>query len=268
MVAFKPTVPKNLGYLQRQINAQGTGRLGPVSVGPGEGSIRFVDTQGRDLIRMTPDVVSVPVRGQHRSITESFETQITRSDAQDGRMDRMDASTAAGFAAASLRADNQDGRMDRIDGRVTTEVSRLDGDIALRPTHDVVGSWLQQRDVRMNGIDGRNDAQDGRMDRIDAAWKAGDAADQSRMDRMDSSYTAKISAAQSTADSGVSKANAAQSTANAAASAAAGAQGTANTARQEAARAQESANAVAARTEDIVRAINKLGSAVNTNPWA
>lgn len=86
------------------------------------------------------------------------------------------------------------------------------------------------------------DRQDGRMDRIDAAWQAGDAADQARMDRIDSAWKAGVAAAQARADAAYALAR----TAN-------------NAARS----AQITANNSDDRVDDLVGLTNAIRNATN-----
>lgn len=65
---------------ERQINRLGTRPLGPVSIGPDEGSLTVTDTAGKVLISMAPEAVRVPYRGELKDLSQLLESQAVKAD--------------------------------------------------------------------------------------------------------------------------------------------------------------------------------------------
>lgn len=120
MPGFTPSVHGNITAHQRQIRKQGTAPLGPVSVGPGQGSFRFYLPSG-DTFQATPEGARVRVQGamtglnplldQHQSTIASHTTQLAAHDTAIGErptktyVDGQLAGKASSTWVAQLRDD-------------------------------------------------------------------------------------------------------------------------------------------------------------------
>ena len=68
-----PTVAANLRWHERQINRLGTAPMGPVSLGPGEGSLTVTDATGAVLMDLASTAVRVPFAGSLTSISSALD---------------------------------------------------------------------------------------------------------------------------------------------------------------------------------------------------
>lgn len=187
-----PTVSGNLLKIARDVRKLGSAPLGPVSVGPGQGSIRFFDASG-DQFQILPSGAWVRFRGGMQSVAARFENDASAIEGHTATLGEHDGR----IAVNKNRNDAQDGVLDGHGNRLGAAEGRLDG-------HD---GTLASHNTRISTAQGR----------ADSAWtRAGtgisDAA--TAQSRADSAYTR--------AGTGISNAATAQSRADAAYSLASG----------------------------------------------
>lgn len=234
-MSIEKTVADNLRYLEQRLLRVETAPLGPTSVEYGEGSLVFKDANGADRTVIDGDDLLVRYKGSTQSLEPVLKNKTDYS---------------------------------YVDGNVRTLVAN---DAALGERIDAEAATRKSAD---DGIISTLNAQVGRLDGVDASLQR-QINDRYTKGQIDSAFgvrDSRISTAQSTADSGVSKANAAQSTANSGVSKANAAQSTADSARAAANAAQSQVDrleATQAGNMNAVRnAINKLASLHGVNPWA
>lgn len=217
MPAWASTVAGNTTSQQRQIDKQGTARMGPVSIGPGDGWVRVHDGV-KDLMRQDPEEgIQVFVHGSLRSLPGEIEkkasqtyvdgnvrTLVEKDTAQDGRMDGHDA-----------RMDGHDSRMDTMQGDINTRatsswVSSVRSDLQGQVDTKASSSWVSSINSDLNArIDGRasvswvtsiRDNANSRMDGIDStvarkAWTTyvNTKASQESVDNLERKVDAAVS---------------------------------------------------------------------------
>lgn len=120
MASFDPSVPENIRHLQRQINRNAVAPLGPVSIGPGEGHIRFFTGTG-DTFQVGPSGAQVKFRGSLTGLTPHLEANATKNEAQDGRLDGHDSA----LASHGTRLGNAEGRLDGHDSTLSSHSTRI-----------------------------------------------------------------------------------------------------------------------------------------------
>ena len=220
-MGYEKDISDNLRHLERRISDLETRRMGPVEVGPGDGSMDFVDASGRVMFRVTPglgaetaygdDAAPQPVKSLLESKANSAWVQ-TRFEGVDGRLDGHDG-----------RLNGHDSRMDTmqtdidtlatrtwVQGNITTIVGRLDGLDGNIASHNTRINTAQSRadagyDRAGRAIDNANDAH------ARAAALEGRA---STLEGNISSHNTRINNAQSRADSAYDRAGRAIDNAN------------------------------------------------------
>ena len=174
MPTYRQSVGDNISYLQQQIHRQGTAPFGPVSVGPGEGHIRFVDASGNTLFTADSSGAQVRFRGGLQGLTDRLENDAT---AIEGHTKML---------GEHIR------RLNTVDGR-------LDGHDSTLASH---GDRLGSAESRLSGHDSAISAHN---TRINNAQNAANAA----QSRADAAYSlAATKAAQSSVDQAISTINA------------------------------------------------------------
>ena len=179
MTGRPPTLSGNILSLQRQINRGAVTPLGPVSVGPGEGQMRWYTPTGTTW-QVTPSGASLPHRGTLTGLAPLLSGLHDTSDDHETRM-----------GDAEDRLDGHDADVSRIDGVNATQDGRLTSAEGRLAGHDTT---LGQHDTRITAAQGAAD------DAQDAADGAQSTADTAR---------AEAGAAQDTADDALATANAA-----------------------------------------------------------
>ena len=158
---IRPSVAENIRYLQRQINQQGTGRFGPMSIGPGEGHLRFYAADGRVLFEADSSGASVESRGSLAGLTPLLDSILDKDDDQDGTLgqhsSRLDTLHSRANAQDTLNA-TQNGQLAQLRVDLTNESARIDN----RAT---VGQ-LDATNTRVTNVEARNTYQDGRIDTL------------------------------------------------------------------------------------------------------
>lgn len=155
---IRPSVPENIRHLQRQINQQGTGRFGPMSIGPGEGRLRFYATDGRVLFEADSTGASVESRGSLTAMTPLLDSIRAKDDDQDDALGqhgsrlssaegRIDTLHSRQNSADQLNAE-QNGKLSQLRVDLKTQTTRIDN----RATN-----------TRVDGIDSRVTSQAGRL---------------------------------------------------------------------------------------------------------
>lgn len=127
-----PTVSGNLLKIARDVRKLGSAPLGPVSVGPGQGSIRFFDAVG-DQFQILPSGAWVRFRGGMQSVTARFENDAAAIEGHTATLGEHDGR----IAVNKNRNDAQDGILTSHGTRLGSAESRLtghDGDIAAHNT--------------------------------------------------------------------------------------------------------------------------------------
>lgn len=112
---FPPTVSDNLRYLQQQINRISTAPMGPNSVGPEQGHIRFYDASG-DTFHIEPTGALVKHRGGMTALTPLLEGHTATQEAHAARL------TTYGEAITSLGT-----RVGQTESDVAAHGDRLNG---------------------------------------------------------------------------------------------------------------------------------------------
>ena len=202
-MSIRPSVPENIRHLQRQINQQGTGRFGPMSIGPGDGHLRFYAADGRVLFEADSSGARVETRGSLFGLTPLLDSMRDKNDDQDGtlgqhsstltqhsstigqhssrldtlhsRQNTADQTNATQNGQISqLRADLT-GESARIDNRATvgqldatnTRVTNVESKNSTQDTRLTnVESKNSSQDTRLTNVEARNTAQDGRIDTL------------------------------------------------------------------------------------------------------
>lgn len=104
MPGFTPTVHGNITAHQRQIRKQGSAPLGPVSVGPGEGSLRFYLPSG-DTFGVAAEGARVKFQGAMTGLNPLLEQHQTTIDSHATRLSDHD--TAIGERPTKAYVDGQ-----------------------------------------------------------------------------------------------------------------------------------------------------------------
>ena len=137
-MGYEKDISDNLRHLERRISDLETRRMGPVEVGPGDGSMDFVDASGRVMFRVTPglgaetaygdDAAPQPVKSLLESKANSAWVQ-TRFEGVDGRLDGHDGRLNGHDSRMDTMQTDIDTRATRtwVQGNITTIVGRLDG---------------------------------------------------------------------------------------------------------------------------------------------
>lgn len=154
MPTYRQSVGDNITYLQQQIHRQGTAPLGPVSVEPGEGYLRFNDGSA-DTFVAQPSGAQVRFRGGLQGLTDRLENDASA----------LEDHTAL-LAQHIQRLNGIDGRLDGHDSTLASHGSRLGSAESRLSGHD---STLSSHGSRLNGLDSSiashntriNNAQDG-----------------------------------------------------------------------------------------------------------
>lgn len=180
---IRPSVAENIRYLQRQINQQGTGRFGPMSIGPGDGRLRFYATDGRVLFEADSTGASVESRGSLTAMTPLLDSIRAKDDDQDDALGqhgsrlgsaegRIDTLHSRQNSADQLNAE-QNGKLSqlrvdlktqttRIDNRATT--SRVDG---IDSRVGSAESSIASHGTRIGNAEGRLDNHAGRIGAVE-----------------------------------------------------------------------------------------------------
>src|SRR5690606_15933238 len=193
MVRFQPTVPSNILSLQRQIIEGARARLGPVSVGPGEGSITFSDSSGTTFSAQ-PDGARVRFRNGVTPLTPHLESNATQQERQDADITAARGvadAASAGVQALSVRVTNAEAKNVSQDSAINAARSVADGAEAgvqnlsprmsavegvaagARDVADAAAAGVQTLSGRMTSAEGKNVSQDSA---INAARSVADAA--------------------------------------------------------------------------------------------
>lgn len=166
---IRPSVSENTRYLQRQINQQGTGRFGPMSIGPGEGRLRFYGVDGRVLFEADSSGASVDSRGSLTGLSPLLDSLRQKNDDQDGTLgqhsSRLDTLHSRANSQDSLNA-TQNGQISQLRVDLTNESARIDN----RAT---VGQ-LDATNSRVTNVEARNSAQDTRLTNVESKNSAQD----------------------------------------------------------------------------------------------
>ena len=186
---IRPSVSENTRYLQRQINQQGTGRFGPMSIGPGEGHLRFYGVDGRVLFAVDSSGASVDSRGSLTGLSPLLDSLRQKNDDQDGTLgehsstlgqhsstlerhsSRIDTLHSRQNSADQTNA-TQNGQIAQLRVDLTNESARIDNRATIgqldatntRVTN--VESKNSTQDTRLANVEARNTAQDGRLDTL------------------------------------------------------------------------------------------------------
>ena len=213
-MGYEKDISDNLRHLERRISDLETRRMGPVEVGPGDGSMDFVDASGRVMFRVTPglgaetaygdDASPQPVKSLLESKANSAWVQ-TRFEGVDGRLNGHDGRMDTMQADIDTRATRT-----WVQGNITTIVGRLDGLDGNIASHNTRINTAQSRadagyDRAGRAIDNANDAH------ARAAALEGRA---STLEGNISSHNTRINNAQSRADSAYDRAGRAIDNAN------------------------------------------------------
>ena len=166
-MGYEKDISDNLRHLERRISDLETRRMGPVEVGPGDGSMDFVDASGRVMFRVTPglgaetaygdDASPQPVKSLLESKANSAWVQ-TRFEGVDGRLNGHDGRMDTMQADIDTRATRT-----WVQGNITTIVGRLDGLDGNIASHNTRINTAQSRadagyDRAGRAIDNANDA--------------------------------------------------------------------------------------------------------------
>ena len=117
-------VRRTLLHLQRQIDRLSSRPIGPVSIGPGQGSIRMVNSAGVSIFSLTPEAAMITQGGQLVNLADTLAAKaaVTYVDQV-----KSDLNTAIGLRATR----------EYVDGNIRTLVeknSSQDSAISARPT--------------------------------------------------------------------------------------------------------------------------------------
>ncbi len=157
MPTYRQSVGDNITYLQQQIHRQGTAPLGPVSVEPGEGYLRF-NNGTADTFVAQPSGAQVRFRGGLQGLTDRLENDasaiedhtsllgqhIQRLNGIDGRLDGHDST----LASHGNRLGSAESRLDGHDSTLSSHGSRLNG----------LDSSISSHNTRINNAQSRADA--------------------------------------------------------------------------------------------------------------
>lgn len=135
------SITKNLLHHQRQINELGTAAIGPVSVGPGEGSIRFYTDTG-DNFSVSPSGASVKYGGSMAALSPLLEAHQADIDTRATKVYVDGNVTTLLQNDADLRTADANLKT-YVDGNVTTIVGRLDGHDGTLSSHSTRISTAQ-----------------------------------------------------------------------------------------------------------------------------
>lgn len=168
---YPPDPGRDVRELFRRHKQRDTVRdQGQVSMSPGDGMLELRDGSGKLI-------------GGYGDLPDgTFGFSIFRN----GAVQNINTAFDADFKARDDRITREVSRLDGVDAHIGSRLAQHDSDIAARPTHDVVGGWLQQRDVRMNGLDG----QIKRLDAVDASI-ASQLADRYTKAQIDSAFSSR-----------------------------------------------------------------------------
>lgn len=239
---IRPSVPENIRHLQRQINQQGTGRFGPMSIGPGEGHLRFYAADGSVLFEADSSGARVQSRGSLAGLTSLLDSIRDKDDDQDGTLGQH--SSTLGEHSSTLgnhssridtlhsRANSQDTlnatqngqisqlqadltyQTDRIDNRATVgqldatnnRVTNVEAKNSAQDTRLTnVEAKNSSQDTRLTNVEARNTAQDGRLDTLHSRANSQDQTNAAQNGRI-SQVEVDVTNARSRADSAYSRA--------------------------------------------------------------
>lgn len=155
-----PTVSGNLLKIARDVRKLGSAPLGPVSVGPGQGSIRFFDAVG-DQFQILPSGAWVRFRGGMQSVAARFEND-----------------------AAAIEGHTQ--TLGEHDGRITVNKNRNDAQDGILTSH---GTRLGSAESRLTGHDGDISAHNTRINNAQSTANTANSAAGTAQSRADSAYT-------------------------------------------------------------------------------
>lgn len=148
MPVFPPTLEESLRSFQRQIDEINAARLGPVSVGPGEGEMRFFDGAG-DQFQILPSGAWTRFRGGMQSVTARFENDADAIEGHTATLGEHDGR----ITVNKNRNDAQDSILDSHGSRLGSAEGRLSG-------HD---STLSSHGSRISGTESVNGTQNTRL---------------------------------------------------------------------------------------------------------
>lgn len=237
--SYPPDPSQDLHELFRRSKQRDTVRdLGHVSLSAGDGMLELRDGRGAVIggLGDLPDGsfgVAIFRNGRTQNLNSAFNDDFYARDARLDQHDRNDVSHQGQLNA--LRGDIT--RLDAVDADIGRRLAGHDQNDA---SHQSQLNALRGDVTRLDGVD------------ADIGRRLG-------------GHDSAINTAQSTANGAAAAARAAQRSADSAQNAANSAQGSANSANSEVDRLR------AQHVGDMVtlkNAINKLGSATNTNPWA
>lgn len=212
MPTYRQSVGDNITYLQQQIHRQGTAPLGPVSVGPGEGHLRF-ENGSHDTFVAAPDGARVRFRGGLQGLTDRLENDATaledhtallgdhirRLNTVDGRLDGHDAT----LTSHGNRLGSAESRLDGHDSTLASHGSRLNG-------HD---STLSSHGSRLDGHDSSISSHNTRINNAQSAANTANSRASSLESRAStlesniSSHNTRINNAQSAANAARTRAD-------------------------------------------------------------
>ena len=239
---IRPSLPENIRYLQRQINQQGTGRFGPMSIGPGDGHLRFYAADGRVLFEADSSGARVESRGSLAGLTPLLDSIRDKDDAQDGTLgehsstlgehsstlgrhsSRIDTLHSRQNSADQTNA-TQNGQISQLQADLTYESARIDdratvGQLnatntrvtnveAKNGTQDTrltnVESKNSSQDTRLTNVEARNSAQDGRIDTLHSRANSQDSLNATQNGQI-SQLRVDVDNARARADSAYSRA--------------------------------------------------------------
>lgn len=180
-VRYPSTVSSNQTSLQNQIRRSATAPLGPVSVGPGEGHMRYYTSTG-DTFLAEPSGASVKFRGALTGLTPHLESNATKNEQQDGRLTghdndvtRIDAKNTA-----------QDGRLNGHDSTLSSHDTRISNEVAARESADLTLHGRVNTEATQ-----RKDADSRLSSRISTAQSRADSA-HTRIDNLSYASPAQI----------------------------------------------------------------------------
>lgn len=241
---IRPSVAENIRYLQRQINQQGTGRVGPMSIGPGEGRLRFYGVDGRVLFEVDSSGASVDSRGSLTGLSPLLDSIRQKNDDHDGTLgqhsSRLDTLHSRQNAADQTNA-TQNGQIAQLRVDLTNESARIDNRATIgqldatntRVTNVEARNSAQDtrltdiesknstQDTRLTNVEARNTAQDGRIDTLHSRANSQDSLNATQNGQI-SQLRVDVDNAKARADNAHSDAAAAKARADAAYSLASG----------------------------------------------
>lgn len=150
---FPPTVSENLRYLQQQINRISTAPMGPTSVGPDQGHIRFFDAAG-DTFHIEPGGPLVKHKGGMTGLIPLLEGHADRLTAYGEAITSLGARTAQNETDIAAHGERLTSYGTAITG-LGTRVGQAESDIGAQATRLTnYGNAITGLGTRMGAAEG------------------------------------------------------------------------------------------------------------------